>query len=83
MGSSDGYTDGEDFDRTHQMDHLAQLGTSPPVSTLLITFLISVIATYFTAGLKSHSDAASALIYFTCETVKLNNCGPFQWNGRI
>lgn len=33
VGSSDGFTAGEDFDRTHQVDHLALLGTSPSVST--------------------------------------------------
>lgn len=33
VGSSDGYTDREDFDRTLQVDHLALLGTSPSVST--------------------------------------------------
>lgn len=32
VGSSDRYTDGEDFDRTHQVDHLALLGTAPSVS---------------------------------------------------
>lgn len=33
VGSSDGSADREDFDRTHQMDHLALLGTSSSVST--------------------------------------------------
>lgn len=30
--SSNRYTDREDSDRTHQVDHMALLGTSPPVS---------------------------------------------------
>ncbi len=37
VGSGDGLTDGEDFNRTHQVDHLALLGTSSSVSAWFVT----------------------------------------------
>lgn len=41
--SRDRYTDGEDFDGTHQVDHLALLGTAASVRTrsILFSFLLS------------------------------------------
>lgn len=71
VGSSDRHTGGEDFDRTHQVGHLALLGTSPSVSTQFIIFSFLLIAVYFTTDLNFHSDAVCAQIHITCETVKL------------
>lgn len=52
VGSSDRLTDREDFDRTHQVDHLALLGTAPSVSTRFIIFSYLLTAAYFTPELN-------------------------------
>lgn len=74
LGSGDGYTVGKDFDWTHQVDHLAQLGTSPSVSTKFITFsffLIFFLLLPMLLLIQANSDVASALINFSCETLEL------------